>query len=115
MSVHRKKSMSDFEFYQTQYLGGRVSAKDSDYKRFALKDGSLQFAKWLIENMDDLSRSSPEEALAKILEIKSKIEYLKGMTEVSHLAMNLGQTEKRSDAHNIKELLKRARDGIKTS
>lgn len=115
MSVKRRKAMSDFEFYQTQYLGGRVSQKEPFYKTMAMKEGDRAFAQWFIENSERLSSLTTEEALIEILDAKSKIEYLKGMTEVSHLAMKLGDTTKRKDARDVREILKRARAGIKTT
>ena len=113
MSVHRKKSMSDFEFYQTTYLGGRISQKIGSYKDFSMKETDEQFAKWFIEHAPELMSISPDEALCQILDVHSRLEYLKGMTEVSHMSMKLGDTAKRTDARKLGELLKRARDGIK--
>jgi len=106
--------MSDFEFYQTQYLGGRVSSKHGEYRDFAMKEGDRTFARWFLQNVERITALNPLDALCDILDAKSKIEYLKGMTEVSHLAMKLGDTTRRKDAKDVRVILRRARDGIDT-
>jgi hypothetical protein len=112
MSHARKKGMSDFEFFQTQYLGGKISAKHSEYKDYAMKETNMVFARWFILNSDRLASLSPQDAVSEILEIRSKLEYLKGTTEITQMSLKLGDTVKRTDARSVRELIKRAREGV---
>lgn len=114
MSHKGKRGLSDFEFYQTIYLGGQISQKYAEYKDFSMKDEDMTFARWFVEEIENLSQMSPQEAIIKILDTRAKLEYLKSTTEVTQMSMKLGDTTKRKDARGLGGLLKRARDGIDT-
>jgi len=116
MSEHRrKKGMSDFEFFETQYLGGKISARHTEYKDFAMKETSMTFGRWFIQSFERLLKLSPEDAIAEILDTRAKLEYLKGTTEITQMSLKLGDTLKRTDARSVRELIKRARDGLNIS
>lgn len=104
--------MSDFEFFQTQYLGGKISAKHSEYKDYAMKETSMTFARWFLLNSDRLASIPPQDAVAEILDVRAKLEYLRGTTEITQMSLKLGDTVRRTDAGKVRELIKRARDGI---
>jgi hypothetical protein len=104
--------MTDFEFYQTEYLGGKISQTHAEYKDFAMKETGMSFARWFILNSERLAQMSPDKALSEILDTRAKLEYLSSTTEITQMSMKLGELAKKSDARNLGGILKRARDGI---
>ena len=110
----KKGKLNAFQFFQTEYLGGQISHKEGFYKDYSMRDADRGMALWFFKNIDRLANMSPEQVMIEILDAESKLEYLRGMTEISHLSMKIGVQQKRTDARSVKELLSRARAGINT-
>lgn len=101
-----RKHKSEFEEEQKIFLGGQVSEKDSFYKDYAMMNPDDAFALWFLQNQDRLEKLSEKEAVEEILKVMARFEYMKQLTELSHLSMKLGDVRTRKSAKKLSEKLK---------
>jgi len=104
------KQRSDFSFEQQVYLGGLLSEAFKEYKDFAMMSPDNALVVWFLKNFEKLEGMKDEEALISIMEALGKIEYLSGVSELSHLSMKLGDTRQKRNIKGMKDALQKLRD-----
>ena len=104
--MRRRSGVSEVEFEQQLFLGGRVSDKDSFYKDYALIDPDSGFLAWFLRHEETLSAMEPKDTMIELVVGMGQFEYLKSCSELTQLSMKLGDTRKRLSANGLRESLK---------
>jgi hypothetical protein len=103
MSFHKRK---DTEIEATLFLGGQISRVHKEYKELAMLDPDSAFAKWFIENIEEIIHMEPQEALCKILFKDGQITQLSIMSELTKLSMIVGDTRERISLKGLRDELR---------
>ena len=88
MSYHKRRP-TEFEVQQSILLGAQISGKHAEFQIWAMQDPDTAFLIWLLEN--------PNADFLAMLRAYASIEFLKGTTEVTRLAMIVGSEEDIAD------------------
>jgi len=89
------RQKTDIEISQTIFLGGQISHKHEEYKRYARMTPELARVDFILTNLDDLLKKTPMEFVKAVIENYGITEGLRGFTELTRLSMILGDTRKR--------------------
>jgi hypothetical protein len=106
----RFKRHNEFEFEQQVFLGGQVSQKHSEYKEFAMMESDEALMLWFLKNFGRIETIEPEKALAEIVEVIGKLEFLSDVSELTQLSMKLGDTREKRSLGNLRDRLRTLQD-----
>lgn len=95
---------SEFEIQEYLLLGGQISEKHQEFKEWAMQSPQEAFALEVIKK--DFEKMTDEQIVVWILETHAKLQFLEGTTEITKLAMIVGDV---STKLNVRDYIDRLR------